>query len=271
TTRVEKEKYAAQRMTDDHWAGLVALKGFLAPFNAITKAAEGSAYPTMTTIVPYYNLLLDTLEKILTDASNPPLALLRDLVQAALPVLQKNYDNSTDELTVATFLDPGLKLAYFTMGVVPELAEEEEDKGVHFASRSSLLARVAATVEGGGVAGPGGDEIERYMLEGPVQNVPPLEYRCDKRDMPVLKAMAFNYLAIRASSATNERVFSASRNLIKWQRHRLSDERICDAMTLRSFFASHPGVSLEVASGTCRAIGAPPAIEDIGVEGEGPA
>ncbi|CAI5470310.1 unnamed protein product [Closterium sp. Yama58-4] len=276
TTKEEKDKYASLRMTDDHWAALVALKGFLAPFNAITKAAEGSAYPTVTTIVPYYNLLLDTLEKILKDATNPPSALLRELVNAALPVLQKYYDKSTDELTVATFLDPGLKMAYFAMPSVPEVAQvptdqvmrlvrvrwesyhtsqrlaaaavappvppvvvreptaavdgdEEEDEGGNLASRSSLLARVAASVEGGGVRGSGGDEIDRYMLEGLVQNVPPLEYWRDKRDMPVLKAMARDYLAIPAS---------------------------------------HPGVSLEDAStGT----GAPPAIVDIGVEGEGPA
>ncbi|CAI5481561.1 unnamed protein product [Closterium sp. Yama58-4] len=315
----EKDKYASLRMTDDHWAALVALKGFLAPFNAITKAAEGSAYPTVTTIVPYYNLLLDTLEKILKDATNPPSALLRDLVNAALPVLQKHYDKSTDELTVATFLDPGLKMAYFAMPSVPDVAqvptdqvlrlvrsrwesyhtsqrlaaaavappvppvvvreptaavdgEEEDDEGGNIASRSSLLARIAASVEGGGVRGSGGDEIDRYMLEELVQNVSPLEYWRDKRDMPVLKAMARDYLAIPASSAASERVFSMSRNLITWQRHRLSDERIRDAMTLRAFFASHPGVSLEDAStGTVGATGAPPAIVDIGVEGEGPA
>ncbi|CAI5500544.1 unnamed protein product [Closterium sp. Naga37s-1] len=257
-TMKEEKKYAALRITDDHWAALVALKGFLAPFNAITKAAEGSAYPTVTTIVPYYNLLLDSLERILTNASNSPSALLRDLVQAALPVLQKYYDRSTDELTVATFLDPGLKLAYFAMDSEPTVAqvpqaevlrlvrsrwesyqtsqrlaaasvapaapavaeraptvavdgggEEEEDEGLHFASRSSLLARVAASVEGGGVAGPGGDEIERYMLEGLVHNIPPLEHWRDKRDMPVLKAMARDYLAIPASSAASERVFSS--------------------------------------------------------------
>ncbi|CAI5526253.1 unnamed protein product [Closterium sp. Naga37s-1] len=64
TTRVEKEKYAALRLSDDQWAALVA----------------------------------------------------------ALPVLQKYYDSSTDELTVATFLDPGLKLVYFAMDSVPTVA-----------------------------------------------------------------------------------------------------------------------------------------------------
>ncbi|CAI5477330.1 unnamed protein product [Closterium sp. Yama58-4] len=101
-----------RRPSSSHFSQVqVALKAFLAPFNTITKAAEGSVYPTVATIVLYYNLLLDTLEKTLEDASTPPFDLLRDLIQAALPVLQKFYDNSTDELTVATFLDPGLKLA----------------------------------------------------------------------------------------------------------------------------------------------------------------
>ncbi|CAI5990944.1 unnamed protein product [Closterium sp. NIES-65] len=84
-TMKEEKKYAALQITDDHGAALLALKGFLAPFNTITKAAKGSAYPTVTTIVPYYNLLLDSLERILTNAANSPSALLRELVQAALP------------------------------------------------------------------------------------------------------------------------------------------------------------------------------------------
>ncbi|CAI5476709.1 unnamed protein product [Closterium sp. Yama58-4] len=67
SSKKEREKYASLRLTDDHWDARVALKAFLAPFNAITKAAEGSVYPTVTTIVPYYNLLLDTLEKTLHD------------------------------------------------------------------------------------------------------------------------------------------------------------------------------------------------------------
>ncbi|CAI5484495.1 unnamed protein product [Closterium sp. Yama58-4] len=320
SSKKEREKYASLRLTDDHWDALVALKAFLAPFNAITKAAEGSVYPTVTTIVPYYNLLLDTLEKTLHDESNPPSDLLRDLIKVALPVLQKYYDHSTDELTVATFLDPGLKMAYFAMNTVPEVAqvpreqvlrlvrsrwaayqaalniaaarvasppaplvgetphtraeaeeeeeEEEEDEGVNFASRSSLLARVAASVEGGGVPRSAGDEIDRYMLEGLVSTVSPLEYWRAKVDMPVLKAMARDYLAIPASSAASERVFSASRNLITWQRHRLSADRICDSMTMRSFYASHPGVLLEEAAGRVTG-GIQPAV-DIGVEGMGP-
>ncbi|CAI7818578.1 unnamed protein product [Closterium sp. NIES-54] len=84
--------------------------------------------------------------------------------------------------------------------------------------------------------------------------------------MQALRRMAQDYLAIPATSASSERVFSLGRNLISWKWHRLASQRTRSVMILRSWYSSHPGQ--RIGEGRRPRGVAPPkfAIEGVGAE-----
>ncbi|CAI5522551.1 unnamed protein product [Closterium sp. Naga37s-1] len=73
----DKEKVEKMRLSDEQWGMLRELKFFLSPFNKVSKAAEGTAYPTLSMVVPYYNGLIDAMEARLAKGTS---ALLKPLV-----------------------------------------------------------------------------------------------------------------------------------------------------------------------------------------------
>ncbi|CAI7774531.1 unnamed protein product [Closterium sp. NIES-53] len=276
----------ALRISAEQWDTLEELAKFLMPFNAVTLAAEGSLYPTASRVVPQYNELMDSLEKIRDSTTSPPSVIMRKCIDASLGKLQEYYYSSSDELSVATFLDPAFKLGYFEL----EDGSSNMGRAVSHVPSEEVLAlvrakwqpykekvrreREAATGKGRGelmVVGLGGtsstaaggrlvarlaalrakkaaenkDEIQIY-LEEPMQplSTNPLAYWRRRGDLEGLQAMAKDYLAIPATSAANERLFSQGRNLIIWQRHRLGAERVQACMTLKLWIASYPGTPL---------------------------
>ncbi|CAI5986962.1 unnamed protein product [Closterium sp. NIES-64] len=260
------------------------------PFAKVSKAAEGAAYPTVSMVLPYYNGLIDAMESRLAKG---PSATLKSIIEAALGLLKKYELMSSNELWIATFLDPSMKAAWFddahwetlhpdterrarpcpSSGEVIQLVrerlaeyqaraaviapqptplapvtEEEEgdaaddDEDAEFLpSRRRLAARLSASQE----AGRGGmvqdDEVGRYLSERVRCDVSALEYWRSATNMQTLRRMARDYLAIPATSASSERVFSLGRNLISWKRHRLASQRTRASMILRSWYTSHPG------------------------------
>ncbi|CAI5494696.1 unnamed protein product, partial [Closterium sp. Naga37s-1] len=108
-----REQLDGLRLSDVHWDALVELKEFLEPFNSITKAAEGSLYPTAASVVPLYNQLLDKLEISYRKEGVTPLR--QALVSAALAKLKKYKYGEKEELVIATFLDPRYKTVFFQL------------------------------------------------------------------------------------------------------------------------------------------------------------
>ncbi|KAI9103427.1 ribonuclease H-like domain-containing protein [Phlyctochytrium arcticum] len=69
-------------------------------------------------------------------------------------------------------------------------------------------------------------EIDVY-LASPVVNAKPLDFWSGKKhELPILAKMARFYLAIPATSAPAERVFSQSRRVARWDRARLNPETL---------------------------------------------
>ncbi|CAI5470434.1 unnamed protein product [Closterium sp. Yama58-4] len=106
----DKKKVESLRLTDADWDTLHAVKALLSPFARVSKAAEGAAYPTVSMVLPYYNGLIDALEARLAKG---PSAALKPMIEAALGVLKKYAYMSSNELWIATFLDPSMKAAWF--------------------------------------------------------------------------------------------------------------------------------------------------------------
>ncbi|CAI5952711.1 unnamed protein product [Closterium sp. NIES-64] len=312
-SKADKAKMDTLRLTDADWETLHFVKTFLSPFAKVSKAAEGAAYPTVSMVLPYYNGLIDAMESRLAKG---PSATLKPIIEAALGLLKKYELMSSNELWIATFLDPSMKAAWFddahwetlhpyterrarprpSSGEVIQLVRErvaeyqawaaaiaprptplapvtEEDEGdaadddedaEFLPSRRRLAARLSASQE----AGRGGmvqdDEVGRYLSERVQGDVSALEYWRSATNMQTLRRMARDYLAIRATSASSERVFSLGRNLISWKRHRLVSQRTRASMILRSWYTSHPGQ--RIGEGRRAKGEAPP---EFAIEGEG--
>ncbi|CAI7786806.1 unnamed protein product, partial [Closterium sp. NIES-54] len=200
--------------------------------------------------LPYFYALIDSLEKKLHTGTHE---LIRPLMSAA-PGHVKQYEFAIgDEYWIATFLDPSMKAKYFRMthwelmhpGIVardggrlkPRMsADRVEDDDEFVFSRAQLQKRVSASAaaRAGGGGTSVGDEVDRYLAELPVSDVPALHYWQRARNMDTLRQMARDYLAIPATSEASERAFSMGRNLISLHRHRLNTERVSASMTLRS-------------------------------------
>ncbi|CAI5470304.1 unnamed protein product [Closterium sp. Yama58-4] len=308
----DKKKVERMRLSDADWETLHAVKTFLSPFAKVSKAAEGAAYPTVSMVVPYYNGLIDALEARL---ARGPSATLKPMIEAALGMLKKYAYMSSNELWIATFLDPSMKAAWFddehwetqhpeterrvrprpTSSEVVQLVrdrvaeyqaraaelaprqrplapvteeegdEADDDEDAQFLpSRRRLAARLSASQE----AGRGGmlldDEVSRYLSERVRSDVTALEYWRNATNLQTLRRMARDYLAIPATSASSEHVFSLGRNLISWKRHRLASERTRAVMVLRSWYTSHPGQ--RIGEGRRQRGVAPP---EFAIEGEG--
>ncbi|CAI5496570.1 unnamed protein product [Closterium sp. Naga37s-1] len=142
--------------------------------------------------------------------------------------------------------------------------EEDDDDAQFLPSRRRLAARLSASQDAGAGGMVQDDEVSRYLSERVRCDVTALEYWRSATNMQTLRRMARDYLAIPATSASSERVFSLGRNLISWKRHRLASQRTRAVMILRSWYSSHPGQ--RIGEGRRPRGVAPP---EFAIEGEG--
>ncbi|CAI7804983.1 unnamed protein product [Closterium sp. NIES-54] len=142
--------------------------------------------------------------------------------------------------------------------------EEDDDDAQFLPSRRRLAARLSASQDAGAGGMVQDDEVSRYLSERVRCDVTALKYWRSATNMQTLRRMARDYLAIPATSASSERVFSLGRNLISWKRHRLASQRTRAVMILRSWYSSHPGQ--RIGKGRRPRGDAPP---EFAIEGEG--
>ncbi|CAI5533475.1 unnamed protein product [Closterium sp. Naga37s-1] len=283
-SKTDKKKVESLRLTVADWETLQAMKTFLSPFAKVSKAAEGAAYPTVSMVVPYYNGLIDAMESRLAKGPSPTLQ----------PMIAAWFDDAhweklhpeTDRRVrprpasgeviklvrdrVAEYQARAAELAPRPTPLAP-IAEEEEgdeaeddDDAQFLPSRRRLAARLSASQEAGAGGMVQDDEVSRYLSERVRCDVTALEYWRSATNMQTLRRMARDYLAIPATSASSERVFSLGRNLISWKRHRLASQRTRAVMILRSWYSSHPGQ--RIGEGRQPRGVAPP---EFAIEGEG--
>lgn len=97
---------------DEEWNLLGEVMSFLEPFAVTTQHIEGFKYPTLSSVIPLYNKLLDILEDHIKRGLNKPKEIL-DAAKSAHEKLMKYYEKTTPVYLAATVLDPRLKLIYF--------------------------------------------------------------------------------------------------------------------------------------------------------------
>jgi len=75
----------------------------------------GDTYPSISSIVPLYNKLLDHLSLWMVEKSKPEEALHRSIVSANAK-LRDYYNLTSDCYTISTVLDPRFKLEFYKQG-----------------------------------------------------------------------------------------------------------------------------------------------------------
>lgn len=90
------------------------------------------------------------------------------------------------------------------------------------------------------------DDLEKWISLPSVSKLQPLEFWSQYHSQfPVLAAMARDILAVPATSASSERVFSKTRGFIPYQRNRLSPKKIAHLILLESWY-NYFGLQVEM-------------------------
>lgn len=107
---------------------------FLHPFKKVTVIISGSTYPTLSTTIPLYNILIDHTEDIIgnepsddviiesesddieTESNNTEekwSPLIKKAAKKCKTKLLEYYNKTNDSCLITTILDPRLKLQYY--------------------------------------------------------------------------------------------------------------------------------------------------------------
>ena len=95
----------------NEWKVYENFRQFLSIFKTATKMASVDKYPSLSLVVPLYNTLLDHTESVCVDPNSSQD--LRDAAAACKAKLIAYYNVTSDACTIATVLDPRLKLEYY--------------------------------------------------------------------------------------------------------------------------------------------------------------
>jgi len=98
-------------LSDAEWAQVKEAVEFLEPFALTTKHIEGFKYPTLSSVIPLFNKLMDDMEDWRSNTRHSEES--RAGANAAYVKLNKYYRRKQGAHLVATILDPHLNLEYF--------------------------------------------------------------------------------------------------------------------------------------------------------------
>jgi hypothetical protein len=231
-------------LTSMEWEEVEAAFKFCRMFEKICTKVQGDKYVTISSIIPYFNLLLDKLEQISFSERSTPLG---SAAGEAFAKLDKYYQKTNDTHTIAVVLDPRIRLAY----------HETLDNGVDEAKKvvtACYNKYKAIWGEHQDTVSDQSDEEDDIWLfkkkkfeasttelgsyfEGSVgKEVDPLSWWSEnQKRFPILSRMARDYLAIPATSAPSERLFSQAGRTISEQRNRLKGDTACALLCLKSW------------------------------------
>jgi hypothetical protein len=99
---------------------------FFKPFKEVTILMSGSTYPTLSTTVPLYNILIDHIE----DTASLESAEQIIITAAAIckEKLEEYYNKTNKTCLIATILDPRFKIQYYEDNNWNELVSEIHEK-----------------------------------------------------------------------------------------------------------------------------------------------
>jgi uncharacterized protein DUF4413 len=99
---------------------------FFKPFKEVTTIMSGSTYPTLSTTVPLYNILIDHIEDTV-DLENADQIIIA-AAATCKEKLEEYYNKTNKTCLIATILDPRFKIQYYEDSNWDELVSEIREK-----------------------------------------------------------------------------------------------------------------------------------------------
>jgi len=175
-----------------------------------------------------------------------------DAAEAALMKLDKYYNISSELCTIATVLDPRLKLDFYKADQTPSAENPQEIRSyvkffyekyystpLELRKPSPKKSDLFTEIYGSSRTSRAKSEIDVYLDEPVVQihdYFTILDYwRINSDRFPQLSRMARDYLAVPGTSTPSERAFSGGRQLITDFRCSLSGDTITACMLLKNW------------------------------------
>jgi hypothetical protein len=127
---LDSEEESFVQITDQHWKNFTDILDLLEPLKEATNIMSGDTYPSLNMVVPAYVAIMNHLE--LLSSSNDVGSIYTesnfkvDASKAALMKLDKYYNISSELCTIATVLDPRLKLDFYRADKNPSADDPEE-------------------------------------------------------------------------------------------------------------------------------------------------
>ena len=238
-------------LSEDEWALLEIISQLLEVFDRGTKVLCAESHPTLPAVMPVYNGLMKALEDFCGKYGRR--RIIATATKAAMDKLQEYYSLcDTTVGRVATILDPRMKLDYYRRQHSRSrlAASVEEEVREVFRSHCESGASSPATGDGGQEESQDDlaaflerprvdrdDELRAYLSSpASATRIGVLQWwKTHAAECPCLAAMARDYLAIPATSASVERVFSGGAHLVSPSRGSMSAETIEASMCLKSW------------------------------------
>jgi hypothetical protein len=239
------------RLTPREWQLLQNALPLFEAFKVATDHLCTAAHPTLTTAVPVYNFLIDALEEYCDTRES--FAVIRAAAEAALEKLRTYYSKTGAEVyAVATILDPRFKLQYYKESDWEQKWIDEAMKSLHNAYAYYRDPPAPRTAERLPVERGRTDLMKTVFKHRPTEkpdeldeylNAPAADggtdalqwWKANATMYPCLAAMARDYLAIPATGAPVERVFSGGADLVQPKRGSLGEGSVHACMCLKSW------------------------------------
>jgi hypothetical protein len=233
------------------WDRFKEIHNFLKKFKEVSVYMCADTYPTLSMAVPNYNKLLTHIIKHGGLSAPLPTATTVDSLHnacvAAYAKITKYYMSTSDCYTIATVLDPRLKLDFYD----PEerqsifdavqsvfdrdynnheipISEDEDDEDIFIKRNPTKPMELRTYCDSSIHSMPG--KFSNYTANDVLH-----WWKTHQGIYPKLALMARDYLAIPATSASSERLFSSSKNLITNNRNSLNEDTIQAHECLKSW------------------------------------
>lgn len=216
----------------------------LTPFQVITSQCEGHLTVTSSLVIPLIRVLKVELEELTSTYKSKMLDTLISSVDKRLSLYEKK-----ELFQVAAMLDPRFKTAWCTEDEVepmkallhakvnqltPPTTSTQPDTSSPPKKKSKLFkfltSRSVTTVS---TSTP--SEVDTYLSQPLIdeESDPLIYWQQQQATFPQLTSLALRYLAVPASSAPVERLFSVAGKVFRPDRNRLSDERFEELMFIK--------------------------------------
>jgi hypothetical protein len=248
---VDKEEEHFVQVTEEHWKNFTDILDVLQPLKNATEIMSGDSYPSLNMVIPAYVAIMDHLERLSSGTGTDEGSMYTesdfkiDASKAALMKLAKYYDISSELCTIATVLDPRLKLDFYRGDKNPSAENPAEimsyvrsfydrDYAPGGAKKPNILKRFYKKSTASDKS-----EIVVYLSEPVADDYPEFQvldyWKINSARFPNLSRMARDYLAVPGTSTPSERAFSGGRQLITDFRCSLKGETITACMLLKDW------------------------------------